>query len=107
MPLRMRTGPLLREMQHRIANSLQIVAGILLLKVRSVNSEETRLYLRDAHQRVLSIALVQQHLHNAGRGDLIQVKPYLSQLCDNLASSIIGDSQLIRLGPLPRKHLER
>jgi PAS domain S-box-containing protein len=40
---------LLHEMQHRVANSLQITAGILLLKVRTVQSEETRKHLRDVH----------------------------------------------------------
>ncbi|MEJ0024200.1 MAG: PAS domain-containing protein [Alphaproteobacteria bacterium] len=33
---------LLQEMQHRVANSLQIIASILLMKARSVASEETR-----------------------------------------------------------------
>src|SRR3984893_10968915 len=32
---------LLEELQHRVANSLQIIAAILLLKSRSVESEET------------------------------------------------------------------
>jgi two-component sensor histidine kinase len=40
---------LLREMRHRIANSLQIIASILLLKAQTVQSEETRRHLRDAH----------------------------------------------------------
>ncbi len=39
---------LLREMQHRIANSLQIVATILSLKARTVQSNEVRLHLLDA-----------------------------------------------------------
>ena len=46
---------LLQEMQHRVANSLQIIASILLLKARTVQSEETRLHLQDAHQRVMSV----------------------------------------------------
>ena len=53
---------LLQEMQHRVANSLQIIAGNLLLKARTVQSEETRRHLRDAHQRVMSVAAVQQQL---------------------------------------------
>ena len=53
---------LLQEMQHRVANSLQIIASILLLKARTVQSDETRLHLQDAHQRVMSVAAVQQHL---------------------------------------------
>jgi PAS domain-containing protein len=57
---------LLQEMQHRVANSLQIIASILLLKARTVQSEEIRLHLRDAHQRVMSVATVQQQLHASG-----------------------------------------
>ena len=57
---------LLEELEHRIANSLQIIASILLLKARAVQSEETRLHLQDAHKRVMSIAAVQKHLHASG-----------------------------------------
>ena len=57
---------LLQEMQHRVANSLQIIASILLLKARTVQSEETRLHLQDAHQRVMSVATVQEQLHASG-----------------------------------------
>ena len=36
---------LLEELEHRIANSLQIIASIILIKARTVKSEETRPYL--------------------------------------------------------------
>jgi chemotaxis protein methyltransferase CheR len=84
---------LLEEMQHRVANSLQIIASILLIKARTVQSEEARLQLEDAHQRVLS---VRQHLHIAGRKP-IEVGSYLSKLCETLAQSMIGDSRPISL----------
>jgi chemotaxis protein methyltransferase CheR len=86
---------LLQEMQHRIANSLQIIASILLLKARTVQSEETRLHLRDAHVRVMSVAAVQQQLQGARHGEPIEIGPYLSRLCDTLAASIIGDGRSI------------
>ena len=88
---------LLQEMQHRVANSLQIIASILLIKARTVQSEETRLQLEDAHKRVLSVAAVQQHLDTAGRGGAIEVGNYLSRLCETLAQSMIGDSRPISL----------
>ena len=88
---------LLEEMQHRVANSLQIIASILLIKARTVQSEETRLQLEDAHQRVLSVAAVQQHLHPSGRGEPIETAKYLSKLCETLAESMIGDSRPISL----------
>ncbi len=88
---------LLEEMRHRVANSLQIIASILLIKARTVQSEETRLQLQDAHKRVLSVAAVQQHLQLAGSGAKIVVGDYLKKLCETLAQSMIGDSRTITL----------
>jgi chemotaxis protein methyltransferase CheR len=85
---------LLEEMRHRVANSLQIIASILLLKARTVQSEETRRHLQDAHQRVMSVATVQEQLRGTGHGDLIEVGPYLTKLCDSLAKSMIGDRSI-------------
>jgi len=81
---------LLREMRHRIANSLQIIASILLLKAGAVGSEETRLELRDAHKRVMSVAEVQSHLHHVDGIDRIDVAAYLTKLTAGLAASMIG-----------------
>jgi two-component sensor histidine kinase len=64
---------LLQEMSHRVANSLQIIASILLMKAKIVDSPETRLHLQDAHRRVMSIASVQQHLQASGRDEQIAV----------------------------------
>jgi len=88
---------LLQEMQHRVANSLQIIASILMLKARTVQSEETRLHLREAHDRVMSVATVQQQLQASGHGEAIELGAYLSRLCDALAASMIGDSRPITL----------
>jgi chemotaxis protein methyltransferase CheR len=88
---------LLEEMQHRVANSLQIIASILLIKARTVQSEETRLQLEDAHQRVLSVAAVQQHLHVDGGGKPIEIGKYLTKLCETLAQSMIGGSRPVSL----------
>ncbi len=88
---------LLQEMQHRVANSLQIIASILLMKARAVSSEETRKHLRDAHQRVMSVAEVQRHLHSSEAIDQVDVGAYLSTLCRSLASSMIGEGDAIEV----------
>jgi chemotaxis protein methyltransferase CheR len=88
---------LLREMSHRVANSLQIIASILLLKARAVQSAETREHLEDAHRRIISVASVQQHLQGSNNGEEIIVGSYLSKLCDSLAGSMIGDTRPIAL----------
>ena len=78
-------------MQHRVANSLQIIAGVLIQSARKVQSEETRGHLKDAHQRVMSIAAVQQHLAESEALD-VALRPYLTQLCESLAASMISDA---------------
>ena len=88
---------LLQEMQHRVANSLQIIASILMLKARTVESAETRLHLQDAHVRVMSVATVQQQLQASSHGGPIELGPYLSRLCDALAVSMVGDSRPITM----------
>ena len=88
---------LLGELEHRVANSLQIIASIIMMKARTVESEETRRHLQDAHQRVLSVAAVQQHLHASTPGESVQLGPYLSKLCEALSRSMIGDNRSISL----------
>jgi two-component sensor histidine kinase len=88
---------LLQETQHRINNSLQIIANILLLKAQAVRSEELRRHLHDAHERVVSVVTVQNHLQAVGLGANIAVGPYLSSLCASLGHSMISDRRPIAL----------
>jgi two-component sensor histidine kinase len=68
-----------------------------MLKAKSVDSEETRRHLHDAHNRVISVAAVQRHLHaSAGLGSM-EMLPYLSTLCGALTHSMIGEGQSISL----------
>jgi Histidine kinase len=80
---------LLEELEHRVVNSLQIIASIIMLKARAVESEETRRHLEDAHNRVISIATVQKHLHGSAANSIIEMEPYLATLCTALAQSMM------------------
>ncbi len=88
---------LLAELQHRVANSLQIIASIILLKAKTVQSEETRFHLHDAHRRVISVAAMQEQLHASGVGGAIEMVPYLTMLCDALAASMIGENHPVSI----------
>lgn len=88
---------LLEEVQHRIGNSLQLIASILLLKARSVGSAETRLHLEDAHHRVVSVAALQRHLEQSRLGNEVDLGPFLSNLCTTLADSMIGKTRMVAL----------
>jgi chemotaxis protein methyltransferase CheR len=88
---------LLEEMRHRVANSLQIIASIMMLKARAVSSEETRFHLQDAHARVMSVAAVQQHLHMADGIFQVDVANYLQRLCAGLAASMVSESRPVEI----------
>jgi len=91
---------LLQETQHRIGNSLHIIAGILLLKSKWGPSEETRFHLIDAHRRIMSVAAVQKHLYGARPSDPVEMAPYLSALCESLADSLVGEDRSVELHTL-------
>jgi two-component sensor histidine kinase len=87
---------LLQEVQHRVANSLQIIASVILQSARRVQSEETRAYLRDAHNRVMSVASLEQHLARSGLGQ-VSLRAYFQQLCESIGASMIRDHNQLQL----------
>ena len=87
---------LLQELQHRVANSLQIIASVLMQSARRVQSEETRLHLRDAHSRVMSIATLQKQLA-VTQLKSVELRPYFTDLCQSISASMIGDPKRLTL----------
>lgn len=87
---------LLQELHHRVANSLQIIASVLMQSARKVHSDETRNHLQDAHQRVMSIAALQRLLAGSNRGD-VELRPYFWALCDSIGASMIQDRDQLSL----------
>ncbi|TVR08320.1 MAG: histidine kinase [Salinarimonadaceae bacterium] len=87
---------LLQEVQHRVANSLQIIASVLMQSARKVQSEEARGHLHNAHHRVMSIASLQRQLSTASGGK-VELRPYLTQLCRSLGGSMIADPERLSI----------
>jgi two-component sensor histidine kinase len=87
---------LLQEIQHRVANSLQIIASVLLQTARRANSEETRTHLRDAHNRVMSVAALQQQLAASTLGD-VALRTYFTKSCQSIGASMIRDHEQLAL----------
>ncbi len=87
---------LLQEIQHRVANSLQIIASVLLQSARKVQSNESRDHLRDAHNRVMSIAMLQKHLSTVSV-DNVALATYFKDLCQSIGASMISDPDRLSL----------
>lgn len=87
---------LLQEVRHRVANSLQIIASVLLQNARKTPSEETRGHLRDAHHRVMSVAALERLLSTSQEGD-VDVHAYFTALCESITASMIADAGKVTL----------
>lgn len=87
---------LLQELQHRVANSLQIIASVLMQSARRVQSDETRLHLRDAHNRVMSIATLQKQLA-VTQLTRVELRTYLTELCQSISASMIANPHELAL----------
>jgi two-component sensor histidine kinase len=89
-------GVLLQELQHRVANSLQIIASVLLQDARHTQSAEIRDHLNSAHNRVMSVAALQQQLAAASLGD-VELRAYFTRLCESIGASMIRDHEQLLL----------
>lgn len=87
---------LLQELQHRVANSLQIIASVLMQSAKRVQSEETRTYLHEAHHRVMSIATLQKQLA-ISTDDKVELRKYFKDLCASIGASMIDSEERIIL----------
>jgi len=85
-----------QELQHRVANSLQIIASVIMQSARRIQSDEARALLHDAHHRVVSIATLQRQLAGTG-ADEIALRPYFRDLCSSIGASMIADPERLRL----------
>ncbi|MBN9083168.1 MAG: hypothetical protein BGP04_03085 [Rhizobiales bacterium 62-17] len=77
----------MREVDHRVKNSLQIVASMLGFQARHVQEPAAAIALEEALQRVLAIASVHEQLFRIGNLEQIDMKVFLTSLCGALASN--------------------
>jgi len=87
---------LFQELQHRVANSLQIIASVLMQSARRIPSAVTRGHLYDAHSRVMSVAALQHQLAASSLGE-VELRAYFIELCASIAASMIADPEILTL----------
>jgi two-component sensor histidine kinase len=75
---------LVREGDHRVMNSLQLVQSMLALQSRNTSNEESKDHLKTAGNRALAIAMVHRQLHLSGNLEKVDIDVFLQRLCENL-----------------------
>ncbi|MBX9698694.1 MAG: ATP-binding protein [Acetobacteraceae bacterium] len=75
---------LLKEIHHRVRNSLQLVGSVVNLQLRSVDDAAARAALEDTSRRIRSIAALHGRLHQSDRLDAVELDRFLEELVDEL-----------------------
>ena len=79
---------LLKEMNHRVKNSLQIVASMLNLQSREVANAELTEHLHEASYRVAAVAKAHEQLSRSSHIERMDVGKYIKALCSDLDASV-------------------
>ena len=81
---------LIKEVNHRVNNSLQIVASMLHLHASVAESSDVRHELREASNRIAAIARAHQRLYSSEQIDTLDLGAYLRDVCKDLSETVPG-----------------
>ncbi|MEJ1157213.1 sensor histidine kinase [Prosthecomicrobium sp. N25] len=92
---------LLRELNHRIMNSLQTIASLFKLQSRSVTDPTARRQFDVAVGRINSVALAYRRMHTAGGIETVDFTGFVRELCQDLSRSLMPDGETCRVDADP------
>jgi two-component sensor histidine kinase len=90
---------LLREINHRIKNNLQVIASLINLQTERAQLPETRRELATIARRVRALNVVHEQLHPALTDGAIDLASYLEKLCATLPAVHGHADQGVRILP--------
>jgi two-component sensor histidine kinase len=82
---------LLREVNHRVGNSLQIIASLLHLQASSSTQDDVKVALTNAMGRVAAVAQVHRRLYTSHDLKSVLLNQYLDALLEDLRRSAEGN----------------
>ena len=90
---RERAEALLREVNHRVANSLALVGSFVFLQQKTLGPEhkETRAALADVQVRISAIAQIHRRLYTSDDISVIDMDAYLGGLIEELATAMTSE----------------
>lgn len=88
---RERAEVLLTEVNHRVANSLQLVGALVAMQMRSVTETAAKEALRETQSRITAISLIHKSLYTSGDVANVPLNDYLGAMLSNLETAMKKD----------------
>jgi len=89
-----RAETLLKEVNHRVANSLAIVSSLVQMQAGQVKDPAARDMMQDTQARIRAIASLHKRLYTSADVRLVEINAYLKSLADEIAASLnLGNQQ--------------
>ncbi len=88
---------LLQEVNHRVANSLQLIASLIDLQGRKIADRDAREALQRARERVEAVSLVHRRLYTSNDVEFVAMDQYLEGLIDELRRAVATEERQGRI----------
>lgn len=82
---------LMKEVNHRVQNSLQLVAAFLSLQAKSSDDAKVKEHLAEAQARLAAVALVHRRLYRDDQVESVDLSRYLEELTGDMKTSLGED----------------
>lgn len=79
---------LIKEVNHRVQNSLSLVSAFLGLQSRETGDDMLTRQLSEAQRRLSAVALVHRRLYSGDQVQTVDLSRYLEDLCDEIKASM-------------------
>src|SRR3546814_15298058 len=79
-----------REIDHRVANSLQLISSLLSLQAKQADDASVRDALGAAVHRIAAVSAIHKQLHQSGSHRSIDIACYLFDMADIIAPGFGG-----------------
>ena len=88
---RERAEVLLSEVNHRVANSLQLVGALVTMQAKTVADESAKGALKETEARIHAISQIHKSLYTSSDVTSVALNDYLSVMLDNLGVAMRND----------------
>lgn len=88
---------LLREIHHRVKNSLAIVSGLIGIQMDSTNSVKAQEVLQDSQSRIQSMAMIHEKLYETESLSDIRLDNYLKELVEAIHGTFTEYNEAVDL----------